>query len=245
MPTWNKRPSPRRSALQPTYDPPYQNSYLPYKAVSDFVLAFLLLIPASVILVVIGVLVKLTSRGPVFYRQTRLGKDGIPFTLYKIRTMTHNCEVHSGVRWSHPGDPRVTLLGRLLRPSHLDELPQLWNVLKGDMSLVGPRPERPEFVPVLEKEIPEYPRRLAIRPGITGLAQVQLPPDTDLNSVRRKLAHDLHYLERLSLWLDVRILLCTVFKVLCMPMDISRRLLGLTGGKAILSSSAIRLSKAS
>src|SRR5206468_4326259 len=97
------------------------------------------------------ILVKLTSRGPAFYSQTRLGLRGKPFTIYKIRTMIHNCESRSGARWCMPGDPRITLVGRLLRKTHVDELPQLWNVLRGEMSLVGPRPERPEFVPQLER----------------------------------------------------------------------------------------------
>src|SRR5207253_4196733 len=142
---------------------------------------------------------------PVFYSQIRLGRGGKPFAIYKIRTMTHNCEKVSGAQWSTPGDARITPVGRFLRKTHLDELPQLWNVLRADMSLVGPRPERPEFVPKLEHALPRYRDRLAVRPGVSGLAQVQLPPDTDLASVRRKLAHDLFYVERMSFWLDLRI----------------------------------------
>ena len=105
----------------------------------------------------------------------RLGKNGRPFRLHKIRTMRHDCEKATGPRWAVPGDPRITPLGRFLRQTHLDELPQLWNVLRGEMSLVGPRPERPEFVPDLEQAIPHYRDRLLVRPGVTGLAQVQLP----------------------------------------------------------------------
>src|SRR5207248_4660391 len=138
-------------------------------------------------------LVKLTSPGPMLYTQTRLGRRGRPFTIYKIRTMLHDCESLTGPQWSTPGDTRITRVGRWLRRTHIDELPQLWNVLRGDMSLVGPRPERPEFIPELENAIPFYRDRLLVRPGITGLAQVQLPPDTDMDSVRRQLAHDIYY----------------------------------------------------
>src|SRR5205823_316253 len=114
-------------------------------------------------------------------------------------------------RWSIPGDPRVTLIGQVLRRTHLDELPQLLNVLRGDMSLIGPRPERPEFLPELEAAFPRYRDRLAVRPGVTGLAQVQLPADSDLDSVREKLRHDLYYIQHLGPWLDLRILICTAF----------------------------------
>jgi lipopolysaccharide/colanic/teichoic acid biosynthesis glycosyltransferase len=196
--------------------------YLLFKRVLDFVLAFLTLLVSSPVLLVAAALVKLTSRGPVFYAQCRMGLGGRPFTIYKLRSMYHNCEKDSGVRWSTKGDPRVTPLGWFLRASHIDELPQLWNILRGDMSLVGPRPERPEFLPQLEKALPRYRRRLLVRPGLTGLAQVQLPPDTDMASVRRKLAHDLYYIERLSFWLDVRILFSTVLHVFRLPYSFTR-----------------------
>jgi lipopolysaccharide/colanic/teichoic acid biosynthesis glycosyltransferase len=123
------------------------------------------------------------------------------------------------------GDSRVTPIGRFLRASHIDELPQLWNVLCGDMSLIGPRPERPEFTPVLEQAIAGYRDRLVIRPGVTGLAQVQLPPDTDLASVQRKLAYDLYYIEHMSPWLDVRVLIGTFAKLAGVPFWAAGRLL--------------------
>jgi lipopolysaccharide/colanic/teichoic acid biosynthesis glycosyltransferase len=166
------------------------------------------------IIAVAAFFVKLTSRGPVFYSQVRLGLGGRPFRLYKIRTMYHDSEAKTGPCWSIKGDPRITSIGRFLRWSHVDELPQMWNILTGDMSLIGPRPERPEMVPNLELAIPRYRRRLLVRPGLTGLAQVQLPPDTDLNSVRRKLAQDLCYLERFSFALDCRIFFATFGHVL-------------------------------
>jgi lipopolysaccharide/colanic/teichoic acid biosynthesis glycosyltransferase len=185
------------------------------KTACDRSLAAVLLVPAAPVIALTAVAVRLTSVGPAFYRQTRVGRAGRPFTLFKIRTMTVDSE-KDGPRWSTPGDSRVTPVGRLLRRTHLDELPQLWNVLKGDMSLVGPRPERPEFVPSLAAVIPRYQERLSVRPGVTGLAQVQLPADTDLDSVRRKLAYDLYYIEQGGLWLDFRLLLATGFKVLGM-----------------------------
>jgi lipopolysaccharide/colanic/teichoic acid biosynthesis glycosyltransferase len=187
------------------------------KPALDFLVALALLLPAALVILVCAVLVRLTSRGPAFYSQVRLGRDGRPFRIYKLRTMAHDCEEASGARWATPGDPRVTRLGRFLRRTHLDELPQLWNVLKGDMSLVGPRPERPELVPGLEQAVPGYHDRLLVRPGITGLAQVQLPPDTDLDSVRLKLTYDLLYIRRVSLWLDLRLLAGTALQTFGAP----------------------------
>ena len=171
-----------------------------------------------------ALLVKLTSSGPAFYWQTRTGKNGRLFTIYKLRTMYHNCESASGPRWSTPGDARITPLGHILRRTHIDELPQLWNVVRGDMALVGPRPERPEFIPGLAQALPHYPDRLLVRPGMTGLAQVQLPPDTDLDSVRRKLAYDLYYVRHVSVWLDSRVLAGTLFYLLRLPLDLLPRL---------------------
>jgi lipopolysaccharide/colanic/teichoic acid biosynthesis glycosyltransferase len=153
-----------------------------------------------------------------------VGRDGRLFTIIKIRTMIDKCESLTGPRWAIPGDPRITPLGQFLRLSHLDELPQLLNVLRGQMSLIGPRPERPEFVPELERALPLYRDRLVLRPGVTGLAQVHLPGDTDVDSVRRKLAYDLYYIERLSPWLDLRILFCTVLYAVGVPFRISRQL---------------------
>jgi lipopolysaccharide/colanic/teichoic acid biosynthesis glycosyltransferase len=140
--------------------------------------------------------------------------------------MYANCEAYSGACWSRPGDRRVTPLGRLLRKSHVDELPQLLNVLLGHMSLVGPRPERPEFLPVLEQAIAGYRDRLWVRPGVTGLAQVQLPPDTDLARVNLKLAYDCYYIERIGPWLDCRIVLATITKVFGVLFGVARILFG-------------------
>jgi lipopolysaccharide/colanic/teichoic acid biosynthesis glycosyltransferase len=193
--------------------------------VLDFCAGLALLAFFSPIIAILAVCVKLTSPGPAFYSQTRLGKFGRPYKIYKLRTMFHNCERRSGACWSLPGDARITVLGRFLRCSHLDELPQLVNVVLGQMSLVGPRPERPEFLPALEKVLPLYRDRLAVRPGITGLAQVQWAADTDLKSVRRKLAYDLYYVRMVSPWLDVRILCCTALSLVGIPIRILRTIL--------------------
>jgi lipopolysaccharide/colanic/teichoic acid biosynthesis glycosyltransferase len=191
--------------------------YLAARGVLERAAALVLLVPAAPLMLLAGVLVKLGSRGPVFYSQTRLGRQGRPYKMYKIRTMVHDCESVTGPRWSAEGDPRITPVGRFLRRTHLDELPQLWNVLKGDMSLVGPRPERPEFVVALEKSIPRYRERMLVKPGVTGLAQVQHPADTDLASVRQKLAYDLYYVREMSLWLDLKVFLGTALKVFGVP----------------------------
>jgi lipopolysaccharide/colanic/teichoic acid biosynthesis glycosyltransferase len=203
------RPRPDAAPQGTTFGPapaPWHESR--WKRWVEFLLTLALLIPALPVMAVAALLVKLTSRGPAFYSQTRLGLGGRPYTLHKVRTMVQDSE-KAGACWSRPGDPRVTRLGRFLRHTHLDELPQLWNVLLGHMSLIGPRPERPEFVPALEEAIPRYRERLLVRPGITGLAQLQLPADTDLDSVRRKLTVDLHYVYAGNAWLDLRLLVGT------------------------------------
>ena len=200
------------------------NWYVRCKPALEFAAALVIGLFAAPVILITALVVKLTSRGPAFYSQTRLGKGGKPFTLHKVRTMAHECEKGSGVRWSTPGDPRVTRVGAFLRKTHLDELPQLWNVLRGDMSLVGPRPERPEFIPALEKAVPHYRDRLAVRPGVTGLAQVQLPPDTDMDSVRRKVAYDLYYIRHLNAWLDFRLVASTALHMAGVPYHLLNRL---------------------
>lgn len=177
---------------------------------------------------VIALLIKLTSRGPVFYRQVRVGLDqrdtgarridsrrsadlgGRPFTIYKFRTMRQDAEADGEEVWAAAEDPRVTWIGRYLRQTRLDELPQLLNVLRGDMNLVGPRPERPGIVAELRRGIPGYQRRQRTLPGITGHAQVNLEYDSSLEDVRKKVAHDLEYLERASAWEDLKIMLKTI-----------------------------------
>jgi lipopolysaccharide/colanic/teichoic acid biosynthesis glycosyltransferase len=193
--------------------------YAKIRRLFDFTLAFVLTLIALPIVALAALAVKLTSRGPAFYTQTRVGRNGRVFTIYKIRSMVDKCESLTGPRWTIPGDPRITPVGWLLRRTHIDELPQLLNVLKGQMSLIGPRPERPEFVSELARAIPDYDKRHAVLPGITGLAQVQLAPDTDLESVRQKLVFDLYHIDHLSCWLDARILIATGLHMFGMSFD--------------------------
>ena len=161
-------------------------------------------------------LVRLTSKGPGIYRQARVGKDGRRFMMYKIRTMRHDAEAGTGAVWTQAQDPRVTAVGKVFRKLHLDELPQLFNVLRGEMSLVGPRPERPEFVRVLAEAVPGYRNRLAVRPGITGLAQINLPPDTDIISVQQ-IASRLRVRRAGGMWLDTRLMICTFLRLFKVP----------------------------
>ena len=199
--------------------------YESIKPFLDFPLAALMLLISAPIILISMLLVRMTSRGPAIYTQKRLGRGGRTITIYKIRTMYKDCERDTGPTWSLPGDARVTPVGRFLRWAHLDELPQLVNILCGEMSLVGPRPERPELVAQIERALPRYRQRLTVRPGLTGLAQVRQSPDTDLFTVRRKLNYDLYYLERMSLWLDLRVLAATVLKCSGVPFDTIGRIL--------------------
>jgi lipopolysaccharide/colanic/teichoic acid biosynthesis glycosyltransferase len=209
--------------------------YAAGKWAADFVLATVLLVLTAPLVLLSLVLMRLSSRGPGIYTQVRLGLHGRPFTIYKIRTMTQDCERTTGPCWSAAGDPRVTPVGRILRRTHVDELPQLWNVLRGQMSLVGPRPERPEIAVQLQRVIPHYGDRLAVLPGLTGLAQVQLPPDTDIADVRRKLACDLYYIQRINFRMDLRILLNTVGHVMGISYAVRRALLRMPSEDAIES----------
>jgi lipopolysaccharide/colanic/teichoic acid biosynthesis glycosyltransferase len=186
------------------------------KAGYDVVLAALMLAAALPVILVCMLLVRLTSAGPAIYTQTRVGRGGRVFTLYKIRTMCHDCESLTGPRWCMPGDPRITPVGWWLRKLHLDELPQLVNVLRGDMSLIGPRPERPEIVRKLRQIVPGYDRRHVVKPGITGFAQVHLPPDSCIRSVKNKLVYDLFYIRRRSFGLELYILGATALKLIGM-----------------------------
>ena len=169
-------------------------------------LGLVLLFP---LLALIALLIKLDSPGPVLYRQTRVGHHGYPYVLLKFRSMRSDAEV-GGIKWATVGDNRITKVGAWLRQLRLDELPQLWNVVKGEMSLVGPRPERPHFVQDLRNRIPYYDLRHTVRPGITGWAQICFQYAGSLEDSHIKLQYDLYYVKNLSVWLDLRILLRTI-----------------------------------
>ncbi|MBD3403301.1 sugar transferase [candidate division GN15 bacterium] len=191
--------------------------------------------------IIVPILIKLDSRGPVFYTQLRIGVNrrradrryhqrngcenrrgedrrkedlmGKPFRVIKFRTMVQDAEKKSGPVWASKGDPRITKLGRFLRKTRIDEIPQFLNVFMGDMALVGPRPERPNFVRDLSTQVEGYTRRLQVKPGITGLAQVEAGYDSDLESVRQKVGYDINYISNMSLWSDIKIMAKTVIVV--------------------------------
>ena len=183
------------------------------KEIMDIVMGFVLLVAVSPVMALCAIVIKLSSKGPVFYKQTRVGKDGKPFLMYKLRTMRVDAESQTGPVWAEEEDPRAIASCRWMRRSHMDELPQLLNVIKGDMSLVGPRPERPEILAELEKAYPAVRSRLSVRPGITGLAQIRDGYDTSTAAFRRKLEADLEYIERRKWSLEFRILAGTLTKI--------------------------------
>jgi len=215
------------------------------KRTLDLIVSLFLLCLVFPAMILLALLVKLDSEGPIFYRQVRVGVNirrfgrraasrrgrpftidederrqminrrdentfGRPFEVIKFRTMCSRAEATGQAVWCRPNDPRVTRVGRFLRTTHIDELPQLINVLKGEMSLVGPRPERPEFVTTLVLKIPKYSQRLVLRPGLTGLAQIRHRADLVLDDVKRKIRYDLLYLRRASMSTDLKIILGTV-----------------------------------
>lgn len=181
------------------------------KRIFDLAFAALLLLATSPLLLLAILIIKCTSRGPVLYRQQRVGRGGRLFDILKLRTMVADAEAETGPVLADPYDARVTWIGRVLRRLRLDEIPQAWNVIRGEMSIVGPRPERPCFVAQFEGEVPGYAERFKVRPGITGLAQVCGDYET---SVYDKLRYDWLYVFRRSLWVDLKILVRTVAVVL-------------------------------
>lgn len=195
------KPRPQRSAER--------DRYFARKWIFERLLGSLLLVLAAPLILLLCLLVKTTSKGPGLYRQVRLGYQGRHYAILKIRTMTIDAEADGVARWCTKNDPRITCLGRFLRKFHLDELPQLINVACGDMALVGPRPERPQISAKLAQDIDGYYDRLSVMPGITGLAQINLPPDETLDDARRKQILDLQYIEEAGFWLDVRMLAAT------------------------------------
>ena len=183
------------------------------KRLNDIVISTGVLVVGLPVWVLISLLIRLDSRGKVLYRQERVGRDGVTFSMFKFRSMVEEAE-QSGPQWADKKDPRVTRIGKILRRLHIDEVPQLLNVLGGEMSLIGPRPERPVFVEELARDIPHYKRRLKVRPGITGWAQVKGSYDESIEDVRKKVQYDLFYIENMSLRMDAKIILSTIYHML-------------------------------
>jgi sugar transferase (PEP-CTERM system associated) len=177
-------------------------------------LAFACLLVVSPLLPLIALGVKLSSPGPIFYKQKRVGRNGSVFYCYKFRTMTADAEAKTGPTWAIDGDLRITTIGGILRKCRFDELPQLWNVLKGDMSFVGPRPERPEFVQTLVEAIPYYYLRHMVRPGLTGWAQINYPYGASVEDAKEKLKYDLYHIKNMSVGFDLFIVFQTIKTVL-------------------------------
>ncbi len=195
------------------FDLVHHNIGLRAKRVIDVVLSLVLTLVLLPLMLVIAIAIKCDSKGPVLYRQTRTGLNGAPFWLNKFRTMYEDAE-SSGAKWAEKNDPRITRVGRMLRHVRLDELPQMWNVLLGEMSFVGPRPERPDFNRELEEAIPYYDLRHLVKPGITGWAQVLYPYGASVDDAHEKLQYDLYYIKNYSLMLDLVILIRTLRVVL-------------------------------
>ena len=180
------------------------------KRLIDLIVALVVLVVGMPLWIGLTIAVKMTSEGEAIYRQKRVGKKGRVFTMYKFRTMQVDAEAKTGPVWASKNDTRYTSVGRRLRKTRLDEIPQLWNVLRGDMSLVGPRPERPYFVEKLIGKVPLYNRRHRVKPGITGWAQVMWHYDRSLEDVQQKVKFDLYYIENMSLRMDLKILFRTL-----------------------------------
>lgn len=191
-----------------------RRQYLTFKRIFDVSIAIVGLVVLSPLFFIIALLIKIDSSGQVFFKQTRVGKDETIFNIWKFRTMRYNAELETGPVWAQEDDPRTTKIGCFLRKSHLDELPQLFNVIVGHMSLIGPRPERPELAEEINKHVPHFHHRLKIKPGITGLAQVRYTYGASIKESARKLRFDLLYMKRICWFLDIQILFWTVGRVL-------------------------------
>jgi sugar transferase (PEP-CTERM system associated) len=184
------------------------------KRLIDVVASTVMLITLAPLMLVVALIIRSESRGPIFFSQERVGESERLFTLYKFRSMREGAEKESGPVWAMDADPRVTRVGRIIRKLRIDELPQLWNVLKGDMSFVGPRPERPFFVKTLKDSIPYYGQRLTVKPGLTGWAQVKYPYGSSEADALEKLKYDLYYIKNLTLIMDLMVIFQTVKTVL-------------------------------
>jgi exopolysaccharide biosynthesis polyprenyl glycosylphosphotransferase len=185
------------------------------KRIIDIFISVSLLVSLMPVLLLVALIIKLSSKGSILYKQIRVGRNGVMFTMYKFRSMFQNAEEY-GPEWAGENDPRITWIGRVIRKIYIDEVPQMINVLKNEMSLVGPRPERPHFVEILKKEIPYYYKRLNIKPGITGWAQIKHKYDSSLDDVKEKLQYDFYYIENMSLKLDLKIIINTILVIVFM-----------------------------
>lgn len=181
------------------------------KRIFDLILTIPFLILFIPLAIIIAMAIKIESKGPILYKQVRVGKDFCKFKTIKFRSMQHNAEEKTGPKWAETDDPRITKVGSFLRRFRLDEVPQFLNVLIGDMSIIGPRPERPYFVDQLSKEYPFYHRRLSVLPGISGWSQIKQSYDQNIDDIRQKLKFDFYYIENLSFGLDLKIMISTIW----------------------------------
>jgi len=196
--------------IRDVYQDIFQYKEFNIRRVLDFFGAIFLIVLLIPLYIVVSVTIKLESKGAVLYSQLRTGKNKKPFRIYKFRSMVQDAEKLSGPVWAQKSDPRITRVGYIMRKTRIDELPQLINILKGDMSFIGPRPERPFFVESFKQQIPFYLNRLQVKPGVTGWAQVKWRYDETIEDVKEKLSYDLYYINNRSLWMDLKILLFTV-----------------------------------
>lgn len=188
--------------------------FLEFKRGFDIVMSAIGLVVVSPFIALVAAIIKIVSPGPAFFKQERVGLGGRTFNMYKLRTMNIDAEKYTGPMWAKEDDPRLIKFGKIIRRTHIDELPQLYNVLIGDMSIVGPRPERPELVEKLKEQITDYEKRLQVKPGITGLAQVWHKYDETIRDVKKKIKYDLLYIREMCLMVDLRILARTFVMVL-------------------------------
>jgi exopolysaccharide biosynthesis polyprenyl glycosylphosphotransferase len=183
------------------------------KRIIDITASLAVLVLGSPVWLSVAAIIRLSSPGKAIYNQERVGQNGRPFIMHKFRSMYNDAEKRTGPMWASKQDPRITPIGRFLRKTRIDEIPQFINVLKGEMSLVGPRPERAFFIQQLSQEIPWYVRRIKMKPGITGWAQVKHKYDASIEDVKQKVLYDLYYFENMSLMLDFKIMLHTILVV--------------------------------
>jgi exopolysaccharide biosynthesis polyprenyl glycosylphosphotransferase len=202
------------NVIKDIYHEIYQYRELGLRRVMDFSGSIFLLIALFPLFLLVALAIKIESPGSIFYSQQRSGKNGNPFRIYKFRSMVQDAEQKSGPVWAQKNDSRITSVGNFLRKSRIDELPQLLNIFKGDMSFIGPRPERPFFVESFKQQIPFYFNRLIYKPGVTGWAQVKWGYDETIDDVKEKLKFDLYYINNRTIWLDVKIVLLTFSTVL-------------------------------